>query len=296
MSRALTIATLFLSMSPRLEALAPILGAPSQAEVRQGDTLVDIAYDHRLGFQALERLNPEVPVWIPEPGTRVHLPTEVILPSAPRKGLVINVPEMRLFDYTVSDGPRILSIAVGDAVDPTPTGEFRVGQKRVNPTWYVPESIRREKPELPATVPPGPDNPLGSRWMTIGQTSYGIHGTNNKWSIGHDATHGCVRLYESDMEELFERTREGTPLRFVYQTVKLGRRGDGIFVEAHPDLYGRDRDPVTSTLLQLFVFGLYDLVDREVVERTVREARGVPVRVGTIPATLLEPATSERPS
>ena len=108
----------------------------------------------------------------------VQLPTRLILPDAAAEGLVLNVPEMRLYDFRVAPEPEIYAAAVGDALDPTPLGEFRIGEKRVNPTWTVPDSIRAEKPELPARVPPGPDNPLGSLWMTIGSSSYGIHGTN----------------------------------------------------------------------------------------------------------------------
>lgn len=290
------VVTLLTSLPPRFEVLAEILGEPSSVEVREGETLLDIAFEHGLGFQQLERLNPEVHVWIPDPGTVVQLPTQRILPSVPAQGLVINVPEMRLYDFTVEGDPEIISAAIGDRVDPTPTGEFLVGEKRVDPVWRVPQSIREERPELPAAVPPGPDNPLGRRWMTIGRTSYGIHGTNNRWSIGHDATHGCVRLYNRDMHALYDRTREGTSVRIVYQPVKLGRRDDGIYVEAHPDLYYLDRDPVTSTLMQLFVLGLYDFIDRPLVEKTVQESRGVPVRVGTIPRALLDPSTSAPPS
>ena len=256
--------------------------------IAAGDTLLDIAERDRLGFAQVVNLNPEVDIWVPAPGTRVPLPTEYILPNVPREGLVINLPEMRLYDFTVDPAqPTVLAVAIGDAVDPTPVGEFRIGGKRVDPYWTVPESIRAENPALPAVVPPGPDNPLGDRWLTIGTSSYGIHGTNNVWSIGRISTHGCVRLYNDDMRALFDRTRVGTGVRIVYQPVKLGQRNGGLYVEAHRDEYDMAPDAPSATLVQLIVLdalGVVDgrSIDEEQVRRVIREARGAPVLVGKL--------------
>lgn len=256
--------------------------------VKDGDTLLDIAERDRLGFAQVVNLNPEVDVWVPKAGTRIQLPTEYILPNAPREGLVINLPEMRLYDFSVNpDRPTVLAVAIGDAVDPTPVGEFRVGQKRVDPYWNVPESIRAERPDLPAVVPPGPNNPLGDRWLTLGTSSYGIHGTNNVWSIGRIATHGCVRLYNDDMRALFDRTRTGTRVRLLYQPVKLGQRNGVLYVEAHRDEYDRAPDAPSATLVQLIVLeqlGVIDggSVDQERVRRVIQEARGAPVPIGRL--------------
>jgi L,D-transpeptidase ErfK/SrfK len=268
--------------------LQPLLGAPRVAVVKQGDTLLDIAERDRLGFKQLVNLNPEVDIWVPAAGTRIQLPTEYILPIAPREGLLINLPEMRLYDFTVDpERPTVLAVAIGDAVDPTPVGEYRIGQKRVDPYWNVPESIRAERPDLPAVVPPGPENPLGDRWLTLGTSSYGIHGTNNVWSIGRNATHGCVRLYNDDMRALFDRTRTGTRVRLVYQPVKLGQRNGVLYVEAHRDEYDRAPDAPSATLVQLIVLetlGVIDgsTVDQERVRRVIQEARGVPVPIGRL--------------
>ena len=267
---------------PRLALLAPIVGAPANELVEADDTLLDIAYRHRLGFDRIARANAQVPVWIPDPGTVVRLPTEHVLPEPPWVGLVINVPEMQLYDFTQDGPPEVFAIAIGDEMDPSLVGEFRVGKKRAQPAWHVPKAIRAEKPELPAVVPPGPDNPLGPFWMTIGSTSYGIHGTNNPWSIGREATHGCVRLYNDEIERLYQRVKERTPLRFAYQTVKLGQRGSTVYVEAHPDLYGRDPLAAETALAKLRALGLGDALDEEAFRRAVAEARGIPVPVATL--------------
>jgi L,D-transpeptidase ErfK/SrfK len=275
--------------APRLR---PLIGEWRSTLVQVDDTLLDVAYRERLGFEAVVRLNPGVDEWIPIPGTVVRLPTRAVLPDAPEEGLVINVPEMRLYEFAGAE-VRVFAAAVGDASDPTLLGEFRVGEKRLDPTWTVPASIRAEKPELPARVPPGPDNPLGGFWMTIGRTSYGIHGTNIRWSIGRMATHGCVRLYEDEIERLYQRTRTGTRLRILYQPFKWGQEGDALVLEAHPDLYGRIADPLAAALETPRALGLEAALDGEAVALVVEQRLGVPFRVGTLAAPAQ--TTSTRP-
>jgi L,D-transpeptidase ErfK/SrfK len=266
--------------SPRLQSA---LGGPRSVLVEPGDTLLDVAFRERLGFEAVVRMNPGVDEWIPDPGTVVRLPTRFLLPDVPAEGLVLNVPELRLYDFRVEPVPDVYAVAVGDPDDPTPLGAFRVGSKRTDPVWTVPASIRAEKPELPARVPPGPDNPLGKYWMTIGTTSYGLHGTNVRWSIGRMATHGCVRFYEDDIQRLFERTPSGTRLHIVYQPFKWGADGDALLLEAHPDIYAQIPDPLAAALAVPSALGLLSALDLERVAETVAAARGEPVRVGTLP-------------
>ena len=267
-----------------LPPLAPLIGAPSVDRIGEGDTLLDIAERHRLGYERVARLNPTLDAWIPPPGARVRLPTYHVLPDAPHEGLVVNLPELQLYDYGVDrERPEVMALAIGDELDPSLIGRYRVGNKRANPVWNVPASIRAERPELPAQVPPGPDNPLGPYWLTIGQTSYGLHGTNNRWSIGREATHGCLRLYNDVVERLFHRTRTGTPIRIVYQTVKLGVQDGIVYVEAHPDRYRRDPDRVERALAQLEQHGLVDDEVRRRLREVIERASGEPVSIAVLP-------------
>jgi len=183
---------------------------------------------------------------------------------------------------------QVLAIAIGDPEDPSPVGVFFVGEKREDPTWAVPASIRNEKPDLPALVPPGPENPLGDRWMTLSRSSYGIHGTNNKWSIGRMATHGCIRLYNSDMHRLYARAQSGAAVRIVYEPVKIAVRDGEVLLEAHRDLYERMPNLLANVKVKLLLAGLLDGVDPDAVARVVREARGVPVVVGRTAASRAE--------
>ncbi len=271
-----------------------LVGSPSTDQIAEGDTLLDIAERHRLGFERVARLNPELDAWIPAAGSRVRLPTYHVLPEAPHAGLVVNLPELQLYDYGVHgegvheegvdvNTPEVLALAIGDELDPSLIGRYRVGQKRANPVWHVPASIRAEKPELPAEMAPGPDNPLGPYWLTIGQTSYGIHGTNNRWSIGREATHGCLRLYNDVVERLFARTPTGTPIQIVYQTVKLGLRDGVVYAEVHPDRYRRDPDRLAIATARLAEWGLDDEDTLTLLRAAIDTARGEPIAIAVLP-------------
>jgi L,D-transpeptidase ErfK/SrfK len=262
-------------------SLAPVLGRRTFVHVVSGETLLDVALNHRIGFQQLVRLNPGVSVTRPLPGTRVRLPSGMIEPNAPRNGLVINLPEMRLCDFSAGGKPEVYAIAIGDDVKSTPLGDFAIGNKVQNPVWYVPDSIRAEHPELPAEVPPGPDNPLGDRWLGLGDSPYGLHGTNNESSIGRLHTHGCMRMYTADIHRLYERVPVGTPVHVVYQVLKLGARAGVAYLEVHPDVYDlRSPLQLRRTLRQML--GALDprSLDCAGIERALREARGVPVAIG----------------
>jgi L,D-transpeptidase ErfK/SrfK len=266
--------------------ISDVIGEPERVVVAADTTLLDIARERRLGYSGIERLNPGVDPWLPEPGTEIELPTWSVLPDAPARGLVINLPELRMYDFTGAGPPRVYAIAIGDVDWPTPTGQFRLGPRRADPVWYVPDSIRAERPELPAAVPPGPANPLGSHWISIGTTSYGLHGTNNPWSIGRLATHGCVRLYEDVMQELFESAPAAAPLAIVYQTLKLGARDGRLYLEAHPDRYGREPRAREELLVRLMVLRVRGFVEEGIdasdLARIAREARGTPVEIGRL--------------
>src|SRR5690606_25855134 len=122
----------------------------------------------------------------------------------------------------------------------TPIGQTRVVAKHKNPSWYPPQSVRLEAKakgrEVPSVVPPGPDNPLGTRALRLGIPAYLIHGTNNPWGIGMRVTHGCVRMYPEDIESLFERVPVNTPVRIVNEPVKAGWFAGSLYLEAHPVL------------------------------------------------------------
>lgn len=269
-----------------------ILGSPGTHMVAPGETLLDIARRHDLGFVELRAANPSVDVWVPAPGTVLSLPSAHILPEAARRGIVVNLAEQRLYYFPASGGPGItFPVGIGKDSWETPLGVTVVAGKRANPTWTPPASLRAENPTLPARVPPGPNNPLGAFALDLGWTGIVIHGTNKPAGVGRRVSHGCIRLYPEDIEQLFRMVPIGTPVAFIDQPIKLGWQDGVLYLEAHPSQAQADQieaegrfvpEPVADIAWRV-VAATKDrsvAIDWAEVERVLAERRGLPVPIG----------------
>ncbi|WP_262965074.1 L,D-transpeptidase family protein [Methylobacter psychrophilus] len=216
---------------------------------KQDETLLDIALRFSLGQMEIVHLNQKVDRWLVKKGEVVRLANRRILPDTPHRGIVLNLSEYRLYYYPNAqpDMPaQVMSYATGIGRQDwrTPLGYTRVSKKVRNPSWYPPESIRREHARnddpLPRVVPPGPHNPLGAYALYLALRGYLIHGTDidKIYGIGMQITHGCVRMYPNDIEELYYRASVGTPVYIVKQPIKVGWLNSTLYIEAHPDLEG----------------------------------------------------------
>lgn len=219
-----------------------LVGSVSYATVQEGQTLLDIARAHGIGYRAIRLANPGLDPWVPQPGSRVLLPTSYILPDTPREGIVLNLAEMRLYYYPPAEKGSAETVvtypvSIGRRGWGTPEGLTEVVAKAEKPTWRPPESIRKEAEEagdpLPETVPPGPENPLGDYAINLGLPGYLFHGTNKPFGIGMRVSHGCVRLYPKHIERLYHQVERDTPVRIVDRPYKVARIGDQIFMESH---------------------------------------------------------------
>lgn len=218
-----------------------LIGEIKSVETRYEDTLYTIARKHDLGFLEIKEANPGVDPWLPGKGTRIVLPTRFILPPGPRKGIVINLAELRLYYYPAESGKVITyPLGIGREGWSTPTGHTRITQKTHKPSWYPPESIRTEAAAegkiLPKVVAPGPDNPLGEYALSLSLSNYLIHGTNKPYGVGMRVSHGCVRLYPEDIEELYSIVKVGVPIRIVNLPYKAGWSEGRLYIEAHTPL------------------------------------------------------------
>jgi L,D-transpeptidase ErfK/SrfK len=270
---------------PGPKQVPPVVGHMQAYRVRKGDTLLDIARDAGLGYQELQDANPGVDQWVPAPEAEVSVPTRWIVPRSQYRGLVVNVPEMRLYMFPRRAKPgervtlRTWAVSIGLADQQSPLGRFTVRDKDKNPTWFVPDSIYKEMDEPRRVVPPGPDNPLGDYRLRLSEGSYSIHGTNTPWSIGRETTHGCVRLYPEDLEVLYPMVPVGMPVEFVYEPVKLGQRGGDVYVEVHSDRYKRVPDLEKYAVALVQKAGLASRVEPARLRQAVQEKRGVPVLI-----------------
>jgi L,D-transpeptidase ErfK/SrfK len=224
-----------------------------------------------------------------------------VLPMAERTGIVINLPEHRLYYFPPvrsGNGPEVWSypVSIGKMDWHTPLGATKIVQKIKNPNWYPPQSVRDEHASkgdiLPTVVPAGPDNPLGLFAMRLGIPggSYLIHGTNRPAGVGMQVTHGCMRLYPEDIEQLFGMVPVNTKVTIVNQPFKLGWQGGRLWVEVHPALKEDVVVPPTLTdLTRLVVEATRQAlvpVDWAAVQRAFDESRGIPV-----PVTVAQPTT-----
>jgi L,D-transpeptidase ErfK/SrfK len=253
------------------------------------DTLLDIARRFGLGFNDITHANPNVDPWIPGDDTPVVIPHRFILPNADRQGIIINLAEMRLYYYPkvkVNERQQVIThpIGVGREGWTTPLGKAKITQKRKDPTWTPPESIKQEHLEkgdpLPDVVPAGPDNPLGAYAMRLSMPGYLLHGTNRPYGVGLRVSHGCIRLFPEDIEQLFKIVPIDTPVEIVYQPVKAALSGDDLFLEAHQVQHDIDeRKGINMTPMVKAILDAQDtfLSDKDwpFAEQIVREHQGV---------------------
>lgn len=209
------------------------------------DTLLDIARRYSLGYEEIIRANPGVDIWLPGEGTDILLPGRRILPPGPREGLVVNLPEHRLYYYPKPHKHQkavviTYPVSIGRMDWHSPLGETAIVGKQKHPNWYPPESIRREHARngdpIPRVVPPGPKNPLGDYKMrlAVGDGTYEIHGTNNPLAVGMAVTHGCIRMYPEDIERLFPKVPVGTKVWLINDPVKVTYVAGDLLIEVHP--------------------------------------------------------------
>ncbi len=267
-----------------------VVGGLQHVTTKYEDTLVDLARRYNIGYKELRIANPEVDPWLPGENTPLVIPTQFILPDAPRKGIVINVSEMRLYYFPKpSRGKRAkvitYPISVGRQDWKTPLGLTRLTQKVKDPTWYPPASIREEHAadgeELARVIPPGPDNPLGRYALQLGLDGYLIHGTNKPNGVGMQVTHGCMRLFPEDIENLFRKVSVGTPVRIVDQPCKAGWKSGRLYLEIHPPLTSRndqvrDLTPIVKSVVAATRNKAKHSVDWQTVQLLASEPQGIP--------------------
>jgi L,D-transpeptidase ErfK/SrfK len=265
-----------------------VIGRLAVIKVEDGDTIPDIARHFSVGTNAISAANPGVDVWAPEAGKRIVLPLSFSLPDAPRKGIVINLATMRVFQYKGNGNLPAVStypVGIGTVERPTPMGQAYVERKTTRPTWHVPASIaedhRKKGDPLPAAVPPGPLNPLGEYALYLSKSSYLMHGTNKPASIGLRATNGCMRLYPEDIKKLYASTPVKTPVSIVNQPYLTGQRDGVVYLEIHKpfdDSGAVDLEKVFTKLKNMEKKSGRTL-DWQKVKEVVAEARGIPVPI-----------------
>ena len=293
---ALSVALLLSGRALALQLPLPppgedLVGTAQLIDSQYEDTFASLGEKYDLGYTEMVAANPNIDPWLMAVGTKVLIPTRFILPPGPREGVVINLAEYRLYYYP-NDEPVVYTYPLGIGREgwESPVSTTRITGKVANPAWYPPESIRIEHAAdgdpLPKVVPPGPDNPLGPFKLQLALSGYLIHGSNKLFGIGTQTSHGCFRLYNADIEQLFGLIPAGTSVRIINEPYKYGRSQNVLYLEAHAPL-NRSNDPSQTDLQNRAVNALLQrseadhnlYVNLEKVRQAVNDETGVPVEV-----------------
>lgn len=213
----------------------------------EDDTLIEIAYREDIGYVELRAANPELDPWLPGNNKKVILPKQHIVPKGARTGVLINLGEMRLYHFKGNGKVESFPLGIGREGLLTPSGSTTVVRKASDPTWRPTPRMLREKPELKAVVPPGPDNPMGPRALYLGWPQYAIHGTNTPWGIGRRVSSGCLRMYNHDIKKLYDEVEVGSKVTVIDQPVKTAWVDDVFYIEAHPNAQQADSIVMNKT-------------------------------------------------
>ena len=283
-ARAVLVALLLAGGS--VAARAQVIGGVLPHAVQRGETMTSIAARYGLSRQHLAALNGRRLADPLRAGTVLLVDGRHLLTSERPDGIVINLPQRMLFLVEQGTVSAAWPVAAGRPDWPTPLGSFLVVSRQVDPTWVVPPSIQQEMARLGrpvlSRVAPGPGNPLGDRWLGLGDMGVGIHGTNQPASIYGLGTHGCIRLHPDDMRVLFDRTAVGTPVTIVYEPVLVAWVDNRVLVEVHPDAYRRMSDPMAVACERLANLGV------TLTREDLQALRAIVARRGGFPETLLD--------
>jgi len=261
---------------PKRHVITPVVGRNLSYVVKPGEDLYVLGLRHKLAIEHLMWANGLTSEQV-KSGTRIVIPLQHVLPATLDNGLIINLPERGVYLFKNHECVAFYPCAIGmGGRFATPTGDTRIVNKQMNPTWDPPEWANQKEP-----VGPGPNNPLGDRWIGLGIPGVGLHGTTQPMSIGQNASHGCMRMYPAVIRELFEEVNVGMPVRIMYETVKVGVSSeDGqVYLQTYPDVYAQAGDRATLIREKLEHAGLSEFVDDEQLKRLVADKSGLPQHV-----------------
>jgi L,D-transpeptidase ErfK/SrfK len=264
--------------------VGPMSGSVTTYVVQPGDTLTIVAARFGVYPTTIASDNGIDARQTLQAGRSLRIDNRHLIPDAAVPGeIVVNVPQRMVF--LRSEGQVVAyPVAVGRSTWQTPFGMFTVNRKDEDPAWHPPASIRAESARaghtLPRVVPPGPNNPLGRFWIGLSLQSIGIHGTPIQSSIYQSATHGCIRLQRESIEDLYARVSLGTRGQIIYEPVLLASIGDEVYIEVHPDIYGKLPRSFRDEVRRLAVrAGVDQVVDWVLVDREIERHAGIARRV-----------------
>jgi L,D-transpeptidase ErfK/SrfK len=268
-----------------------VVGEPTIKTLKEGQSLDVFARAYDIGYYEILEANPRVNPLRPRPGMRLVVPSQYILPDAPREGVVINLAELRLYFYPKDRNDVVTQpVGIGRPGWETPVGVTAIQDRREHPSWHAPASIKEDMARrgiiIPDVIPPGPNNPLGNYAMRLNLTGYVIHGTNVPLGAGRRVSAGCIRMDPPDIEYLFKHVEVGTPVYIVNQPFKAGWLGNKLYLEAHRPLveqrklYNGEYTAMVKEVIAKAIQGQNVQFDWSAVEKIVKVQSGIPGVIG----------------
>jgi len=257
-----------------------VAGGEKEIAIEKPTSVDRLALEQGVRWVTVARENGLKKPYKLKPGMVLKINNTHIVPTEVQNGLVINLPEMHLYYFQNGAYQRRYALAVGKPSWPTPTGTYKIYEKRKNPTWNVPPSIQEEMEEMGqevvTKVPPGPKNPLGKFWLGTTASGVGIHATNRPWSVGYFVSHGCIRMLPHEIEQLFPQVEVGAPVKIIYRPIKLALTPQGrVYLEAIPNIYGWELHPLEWVTDMAEYYQIADRIDWDKVPPILKARSGL---------------------
>ena len=231
-----------------------LVGSLQNTSSEIGETIDEVGRRFNMGYYEMVTANPHTDPTQPlAANTPLIIPSQFILPAVPRRGIVINLAEYRLY-YFPPDENIVLTFPVGIGREGwnTPLGLTKITAKVANPVWRPTAKVLAAAEEkgapIPSFIPSGPGNPLGKHVLRLGWPTFLIHGTNRSDGVGVRVSAGCIRMLSEDIEHLFSIVSVGTPVRIINEPIKIGRQDNSIYIQVHPLLKEQKNKKLTILL------------------------------------------------
>jgi L,D-transpeptidase ErfK/SrfK len=254
-----------------------VVGQRQYHVIKKGDDLLEIARQYGLGYSEIGVMYRHWDPFLPPQGAEMVIPTRWIVPNSRGRQIIVNTGEMRLYYFKTPTQVYTFPIGMGVLDFKTPSGTFRVINKKVKPSWHIPKSLQKKYGM--AVMPPGEDNPLGEYKLTLSWGDYGIHGTAMPLGVGRLVSHGCTRMYPEHIKKLFPIVPVGASVEYIYEPAKIGFRDGRVFLSVHEDVYFKIRSMLLHVLGLIEQRGLTDQVNMVKVLQTVEEQTGAVVDI-----------------
>lgn len=237
-----------------------LIGANQSHKVKKGDYFQKIAEQYNVGFLALMAANPDIDPFLPELESNIVIPSAMLLPYIKREGIVVNLPELRLYYFVPQENKvHVFPVGIGREGLETPKVTSYISSKRKDPIWRPTIAMRQRYfeehgKEMLKEIPAGPSNPFGKYALRLGTSEYLIHGTNQRFGIGMRASSGCIRMFDDDIKWLYENIPLNTKVRIIEQPIKMSYESGGRrVIEIHSPLTIENiaqKNTITSAIKQ----------------------------------------------